>query len=84
MANVPSDLRYSEDHEYVKRSGEGSIVHIGITQVENRSLRILLQLVVRLMPPGDHFPPQTLPNFVVVHEPVTLARRVFARPSASA
>jgi len=31
MANVPSDLRYSEDHEYVKRSGEGSIVHIGIT-----------------------------------------------------
>ena len=31
MANVPPDLRYSEDHEYVKRSGEGSIVHIGIT-----------------------------------------------------
>lgn len=31
MANVPSDLRYSEDHEYLKRSGDGSIVQIGIT-----------------------------------------------------
>jgi len=31
MANVPSDLRYSEDHEYVKRSGDGAILHIGIT-----------------------------------------------------
>lgn len=31
MANVPSDLRYSEDHEYVKRSGDGAIVQIGIT-----------------------------------------------------
>ena len=31
MANDPSDLRYSEDHEYVKRSGNGSIVQVGIT-----------------------------------------------------
>src|SRR2546421_11500136 len=31
MANIPSDLRYSEDHEYVKRSGDAAIVHIGIT-----------------------------------------------------
>src|SRR2546421_12898314 len=31
MANIPSDLRYSEDHEYVKRSGDGSIVQVGIT-----------------------------------------------------
>src|SRR5256714_9398746 len=31
MANIPSDLRYSEDHEYVKRSGNGSIVEVGIT-----------------------------------------------------
>jgi len=31
MANIPSDLRYSEDHEYVKRSGNGSIVQVGIT-----------------------------------------------------
>jgi len=31
MANIPSDLRYSEDHEYLKRSGDGSIVQVGIT-----------------------------------------------------
>ena len=31
MANVPSELRYSDDHEYVKRSGDGSIVQVGIT-----------------------------------------------------
>src|SRR5205807_10241532 len=31
MANIPSELRYSEDHEYVKRSGDGSIVQVGIT-----------------------------------------------------
>ena len=31
MANVPPDLRYSEDHEYVKRSGDGAIVQVGIT-----------------------------------------------------
>jgi glycine cleavage system H protein len=31
MANVPSDLRYSEDHEYVKRLGDGSTVQVGIT-----------------------------------------------------
>ena len=29
MANVPDDLQYSEDHEYVK--GEGDIVTVGIT-----------------------------------------------------
>ena len=31
MANIPSELRYSDDHEYVKRSGDGSIVQVGIT-----------------------------------------------------
>ncbi|HVH10924.1 MAG TPA: glycine cleavage system protein GcvH [Gemmatimonadales bacterium] len=31
MANVPPDLRYSEDHEYIKRSGDGAIVQVGIT-----------------------------------------------------
>lgn len=31
MANVPPDLRYSEDHEYVKRSSDGAIVQVGIT-----------------------------------------------------
>lgn len=31
MANVPPDLRYSEDHEYVKHSSDGAIVQVGIT-----------------------------------------------------
>ena len=31
MANVPSDLRYSEDHDYVKRAGDSGIVQVGIT-----------------------------------------------------
>jgi glycine cleavage system H protein len=30
MANIPADLRYTAEHEYVKRSGDGSIL-VGIT-----------------------------------------------------
>lgn len=31
MANVPADLRYSEDHEYVQRLADGTVVQVGIT-----------------------------------------------------
>lgn len=31
MANTPTDLRYTEDHEYVKQTGDNSVVQIGIT-----------------------------------------------------
>src|SRR5438067_11854883 len=31
MTNIPSELRYSDDHEYVKRSGDGSLGEVGIT-----------------------------------------------------
>lgn len=31
MANIPADLRYTEDHEYVKGGGDGTIVQVGIT-----------------------------------------------------
>jgi glycine cleavage system H protein len=31
MANVPNDLRYTAEHEYVKESGEDGVVGIGIT-----------------------------------------------------
>ena len=31
MANIPTDLRYTEDHEYVKRTGDASVVQVGIT-----------------------------------------------------
>ena len=31
MANVPDDLRYTADHEYVKQTGEPGVVIVGIT-----------------------------------------------------
>ncbi|HEX9283729.1 MAG TPA: glycine cleavage system protein GcvH [Gemmatimonadales bacterium] len=31
MANIPADLRYTKDHEYVKRTGDAAIVQVGIT-----------------------------------------------------
>lgn len=31
MANVPADLRYTPEHEYVRRTADPAIVEIGIT-----------------------------------------------------
>ena len=31
MSNIPADLRYTKDHEYVKNTSETGIVAIGIT-----------------------------------------------------
>lgn len=31
MSNIPDDLQYTEDHEYVRRTEDPSIVQIGIT-----------------------------------------------------
>jgi len=31
VANVPEELRYTKDHEYVKQTGEAGIVIVGIT-----------------------------------------------------
>jgi glycine cleavage system H protein len=31
MANVPADLSYTTEHEYVKTTGDASVVQIGIT-----------------------------------------------------
>lgn len=31
MSKIPSELRYTEAHEYVKRTGDDAIVQIGIT-----------------------------------------------------
>jgi len=31
MANIPADLRYTKQHEYVKQTGVDAIVQIGIT-----------------------------------------------------
>lgn len=31
MAEIPNDLLYTEDHEYVKKTGDADIVTVGIT-----------------------------------------------------
>ena len=31
MSNIPADLRYTKDHEYVKQTADAGIVAIGIT-----------------------------------------------------
>jgi glycine cleavage system H protein len=31
MANVPNDLKYTEEHEYVKQSDESDVVVVGVT-----------------------------------------------------
>lgn len=31
MSKIPDDLRYTEDHEYVKTSADANVVHVGIT-----------------------------------------------------
>lgn len=31
MSNIPKDLRYTEDHEYVRTSDDPAVVRIGIT-----------------------------------------------------
>jgi glycine cleavage system H protein len=31
MANVPQDLKYTKDHEYIKPAGEEGVYYVGIT-----------------------------------------------------
>lgn len=31
MANIPQDLKYTEEHEYVRTTGEADVLEIGIT-----------------------------------------------------
>ncbi len=38
MANVPEDLRYTADHEYVKQSSEPGVVIVGITDYAQSEL----------------------------------------------
>ena len=48
------------------------------------SMKTFREHVGRLLCPSNHFPPQTFQSSVVVHEPVTFARHIFARPSTPA
>jgi glycine cleavage system H protein len=53
LANVPDDLRYTADHEYVKPSGEDGVVIIGITDYAQGELGDVV--FVNLPKVGDRF-----------------------------
>ena len=53
LSNVPDDLRYTTDHEYVARTGEAAVVRIGITDYAQGELGDVV--FVNLPKPGDKF-----------------------------
>ena len=53
MANIPSDLRYTSDHEYVKRTDEAGVVLVGITDYAQGELGDVVY--VELPKPGTTF-----------------------------
>lgn len=53
MANVPDDLRYTTEHEYVKSTPEAGVVIVGITDYAQGELGDVV--FVNLPKPGQHF-----------------------------
>ncbi len=53
MANVPQDLRYTKEHEYVKTTGEEGVVVVGITDYAQGELGDVV--FVELPAVGDTF-----------------------------
>lgn len=53
MANVPQDLRYTKEHEYVKPTGEEGVVAVGITDYAQGELGDVV--FVELPKAGDSF-----------------------------
>ncbi len=53
MANVPDDLRYTPDHEYVKKGADAAVVTVGITDYAQGELGDVV--FVNLPKVGDHF-----------------------------
>jgi glycine cleavage system H protein len=53
MANIPQDLLYTEEHEYVRRTGEDGVVIIGITDYAQGELGDVV--FVELPKPGSRF-----------------------------
>jgi glycine cleavage system H protein len=51
VSNVPDDLLYTAEHEYVARTGDASVVKIGITDYAQGELGDVV--FVRLPKPGD-------------------------------
>jgi glycine cleavage system H protein len=53
VSNVPDDLLYTAEHEYVARAGDSPVVKIGITDYAQGELGDVV--FVRLPKPGDRF-----------------------------
>ena len=53
MANVPADLLYSEEHEYLKQAGEAGVYFVGITDYAQGELGDIV--FVELPSAGDKF-----------------------------
>jgi len=53
MSNIPDDLRYTQDHEYVKRTEAADIVQVGITDYAQGELGDVVY--VELPKPGASF-----------------------------
>lgn len=53
MANIPQDLRYTPEHEYVKSTGDAQVVQIGITDYAQGELGDVV--FVELPKPGASF-----------------------------
>ena len=54
MSNVPADLRYTTDHEYVKKTNDPAVVQVGITDYAQGELGDVV--FVNLPKKGDKFP----------------------------
>ena len=53
MANVPADLLYTEEHEYLKKTGEAGVFQVGITDYAQGELGDVVY--VELPSVGDKF-----------------------------
>lgn len=53
MANVPDDLRYTAEHEYIKKGADAGVVTVGITDYAQGELGDVV--FVNLPKVGDHF-----------------------------
>jgi len=53
MANVPQDLRYTREHEYLKPAGEDGVYFVGITDYAQGELGDVV--FVELPSAGQHF-----------------------------
>ena len=53
MANVPTDLLYTEEHEYLKKTGDAGVYNVGITDYAQGELGDIV--FVELPSVGDKF-----------------------------